>query len=322
VTILVTGGTGFLGSYFTRHAVLERGERVVVLDRYIDRGRIQDVLDQIVLIEGDVGDTDVVEAVMREHRIDRVAHFAFILGGPAPGRMAPYVRVQCLGVANVYEAARVAGVRRVVFCSSIGAYGPQAASPLTEDLLPNPNSLYGASKVWAESLGRHYREHLGLEVVNLRFGSTYGLGRAWRGSYNSGLLTTRPRTHYMASVEDAVRGQPVELPPDETLADWTYAADGAQAVWLALTAPRPSYDLYNICSEIRPIGDFRRALQELLPDVVIRVKADGGGEVYPPMDNTRLRADLGFRPQFTIEAGVRDYIARVRAYDEYLQRQA
>lgn len=320
MAILVTGGTGFLGAYFTRRAILE-GERVVVLDRYIDRGRIADILDEVVLIEGDVGDSDVVEAVMREHQIDRVAHFAFILGGPAPGRMVPYVRVQCLGVANVYEAASAAGVRRIVFCSSIGAYGQQPVAPLTEELLPNPTSLYGASKVWAESLGRHYRDHLGLEVINLRFGSTYGLGRAWRGSYNSGLLTTRPKTHYMASVEDAVRGHPVELPPDETLADFTYAADGAEAVWLALNAPRPSYDLYNVCSELRPVGEFRQALQHFLPDVAIGVKRDEG-EVYPPMDNTRLKIDLGFRPQFTIEAGVRDYIARVRAYDEHLQRHA
>jgi UDP-glucose 4-epimerase len=320
VTILVTGGTGFLGAYFTRHA-LQRGERVVVLDRYVDRGRIEDVLDQVVLVEGDVADTELVGAVIRDHQVDRIAHFAFILGGPAPGRMVPYVRVQCLGVANVYEAAQAAGVRRVVFCSSIGAYGAQTASPLTEELLPNPTSLYGSSKVWAESLGRHYRG-LGLEVVNLRFGSTYGLGRAWRGSYNSGLLTTRPGTHYMASVEDAVRGRPIELPPDETLADWTYAADGAEAVWLALTAAAPSYDLYNICSEVRPVGEFRRALQRLLPDVVVSVKADGGGEVYPPMDNTRLTKDLGFRPKFTLEDGVRDYIDRVRAYDAHLRHQA
>jgi UDP-glucose 4-epimerase len=316
MAILVTGGTGFLGSYFTRYAV-EQGERVVVLDRYIDRGRIADVLDQITLVEGDVADPDTVRALIEEHGVDRIANFAFILGGPAPGQMMPYVRVQCLGIANVFESARAAGVRRVVFCSSIAAYGRQAVSPLREELPPVPNSLYGSSKVWAESLGRHYAQHLGLEVISLRFGSTYGLGRAWRGSYNSGLLTPRPETHYMASVEDAVRGGPVELPPDESLADWTYAADAAQTVWLALNAPRPSYDLYNIASELSPVGEFRRALQQHLPEAVIRIKEGGASEVYPPMDNTRLKTDLGFTPKFTIEDGVRDYIARVRAYDEY-----
>jgi len=318
VTILVTGGTGFLGSYFTRYALQQGGQdRIVVLDKYVDRGRIADVLERVTLIEGDVAEHDTVSSVIEDHDIDRIAHFAFILGSPAPGQMIPYVRVQALGTANVFEAARSADVKRVLFCSSVAAYGRQDVARLSEDLPGNPTEPYGASKVWGEALGRHYTQQLGLEVVSLRFGSTYGLGRAWRGSYSSGMLKPPREIHYMAKVEEALHGTAIEMPRDDALADWTYAADAAQAAWLALTADHLPHDLYNVSAERRPVGDFTRALRQLLPQAVIRVSAADPGHPHPPMDNTRLKTDLGFAPGYTLKSGLEDYIERVRAYDRY-----
>jgi UDP-glucose 4-epimerase len=324
MTILVTGGTGFLGSYFTRHAVLDQGiDGIIVLDRYVDRGRIHDVLDRVTLIEGDVTDAETVKSAIDRHGVDRVAHFAFMLGSPVPGQMVPYVKVQCLGTATVFEAARAAGVERVLFCSSVGAYGRQTETPLTEELLVNPQEPYGSAKVWGEALGRHYTDDLGLEVVSLRFGSTFGLGRAWRGSYTSGLLSLPAQAHYLARVEDAARGKPIELPRDDAVVDWTYAADSAQAAWLALTHAQLPHHLYNVRSERRPVGDFTRALRELLPDAEIKTSGtELPGHAHPSMDNSRLRNDLGFAPKYPIEAGLRDYVNRIHAYDRYLREQA
>lgn len=319
MTLLITGGTGFLGSYLTRYALLEGGEqRVVVLDRYAERGRIADALDRVTVIEGDVADPETVKAAIERYGIDRIAHFAFILGSPAPGQMLPYVRVQCLGTANVFEAARLAGVKRVLFASSVAAYGKQDASLLAEDLIPNPDNPYGSAKAWGEALGRHYRHELGLEVVSLRFGSTFGLGRAWRGSYSSGLLEPPREVHYMARVEDAVRGKPIEMPRDDTLADWTYAADAAQAAWLALTADDPRHDLYNVSAARLPVGLYTQAMRELLPEAEISVSTtELPGHAHPPMDNGRLTTDLGFRPRYDLKRGLEDYIERIRVLDGY-----
>jgi nucleoside-diphosphate-sugar epimerase len=319
VTILVTGGTGFLGSYFARYCLLQRGESsVVVLDKYIDRGRIEDVLDRVTLIEGDVTESDTVRSVVEDHGIDRIAHFAFILGSPALGRMIPYVRVQSLGTANVFEAARSVGLKRVLFCSSVGAYGRQESAVLLEDLPVNPTEPYGFSKVWGEALGRYYTQQLGLEVVSLRFGSTYGLGRAWRGSYGSGLLNPPQDIHYMARVEEAVRGRVIQMPRDDAVVDWTYAADAAQAAWLALATDHLPHHLFNVSSERRPVEDFTRALRQLLPQAEIRMSDAEPGHPHPAMDNTRLK-ELGFEPEYTLEAGLRDYIERIRAYDRYTE---
>ena len=320
MTILITGGTGFLGSYLTRY-VVEQGEKVVLLDRYADRGRIAEVLDRVSLIEGDVADADLLGKIISDHSVDRIAHFAFILGGPKQGQMLPYVQVQCMGTASVFEAARVAGVKRVLFASSVAAYGKQDASLLSEDLVANPTELYGASKAWAETLGRHYTNNLDLDVVSLRFGSTYGLGRGWRGSYSSGLLDVQPKVHYMARVDDAVRGLPIEMPRDDAVADWTYAGDAAQAAWLALTAPSHAHHLYNVQAERGPVGFYTDALRKLLPAAEIRTsETEMPGNAHAPMNNALLVEDLGFSPAFSIEQGVEDYIQRIRAYDRYHQQ--
>lgn len=319
MTVLITGGTGFLGSYLARYIVQEwPSRRVVVLDNRVDRGRIADVLDRVDVIEGDVTDLDTVRSAIEGYGVSHVAHFAFVLGGPAPGRAVPWVAVQSLGMANVLEAARAAGVKRVLFGSSVAAYGTPNVDILTEDLVPQPDSVYGDAKVWGEALARYFTRFLGLDTVVLRFGSTYGLGRAWRGSYDSGLMTPPPDVHYMARVEDAARGKPIVLPHENAMADWLYAADAARAAWLALTTEHLPHRLYNVGSERRSVGDFARALHKVLPDVPITLSAtETPGHPHLAMSTRRLREDLGFVPAYPLEDGLRDYIDRVRAYDHF-----
>jgi nucleoside-diphosphate-sugar epimerase len=204
----------------------------------------------------------------------------------------------------------------------VAAYGDfETDKPMTEDVLSNPTEPYGASKVWGEALGRYYTKQLGVEVVTLRFGSIFGLGRAWRGSYNSGLMPTSDQVHYMARVEDAVRGKPITMPRDDSVADWTYAADAAQASWLALSAEKLPHQLYNVCSESRPVGDFTRKLRQLLPGVEITSSdTELPGHAHTSMSNARIREDLGFDPKYSLEAGLEDYVRRVREYDKFTAR--
>jgi UDP-glucose 4-epimerase len=316
--ILVTGGTGFLGAYFVRYALGE-GADVIVYDRYLDRGRLGEAATDVTLVEGDVTDYDSVGSLFAEYSIDRVAHFAFILGPPVVGQIIPYMQVQTIGTVNVFEAARLAGVQRIMYCSSVAAYGnPETGQPMTEDVLGNPTEPYGAAKLWGEALGRYYTATLGVDVVALRFSPTFGLGRAWRGSYNSGLTQSTAYVHFMARVEEAARGKPIAMPRDDSLADWTYAADAAQASWLALTTENLPHHLYNVCSEMRPVGEFTRKLRELLPEVEI---TSSETEVPHPvqcfMSNSRIKSDLGFAPKYSIEAGLEDYLRRIRAYDAF-----
>lgn len=321
MTLLVTGGTGFLGSYLVRHALMHGGEdRVVVLEKHVDRSKICDVLDRVTIVEGDVADHQLLRGTIERHGIDRIAHFAFILGSPSPGNMLPWVNVQCDGTANVLESARLAGVKRVLFASSVAAYGKQDAAVLSEDLVPNPQDPYGAAKRWAECLADHYATHLDLETVTLRFGSTYGLGRGWRGSYSSGLLRPPATLHYMARIEQAARGEAIEMPNGVTLADFTYAGDAAQAALLALTKPALSWRLYNVSSDRLPIAAYIQAMRQLLPAATITESAsENPGNPHAPMDNTRLVSDLGFAPAFDLKAGLADYLERIAMSGAYAE---
>ena len=313
MSIMITGGTGFLGSYLARHLLLEKGaEDVVLFDRYPDLRKLEGIEDRVTVVEGDVLEPQELLAALDRHRVERVVHLAFGVGGPEPEKIVPYARVQTMGTANVFETARLHGIVRVVNASSLAVYGPHESTSLHEDDPKRPDSLYGACKLWSEHLADVYNDEHGMEIVSLRPCSVFGLGRAWRGSFASGLVHVRDLPHYMALAELAVRGEPITMPPGSQLADWCYAADAAEAWWLALMAVNPPHRAYNMRAEQRPIGDYTSELRRLLPDARIEV-SERPAHVGQLMDNTLIREELGFAPRYTIETGLADYVERIRS---------
>lgn len=313
MTIMITGGTGFLGTYLTHYLVrqCEVDERVVVFDRQRDYRWPWDTRDRVISVVGDVLEIHELLAAMERHDVDRVVHLAFAVGRPSPDRTIPFVRLECMGTANVYEAARMHGVERIVLGSSIAAYGAHNVDELTEDLPATPDAIYGACKVMNEQLATHYSATHGMTAVNLRFGSIFGLGRSNRGSYGSGLLS--PIADFRANVERAVAGFPVDMPVEsDRITNFCYAFDAAQAMWLALTAPSPTYALYNVTGPPRRLSDFAACVRTLLPDAQLR-SSDDVGVVHQLMSTQRIESDLGYTPRYTMEQGLEDYVQRARA---------
>jgi UDP-glucose 4-epimerase len=307
--VLVTGGTGFLGAYLTRHLV-ESGDEVVIFDRYPARDRIADVADRVTVVPGDILEPQELLAAMTRHGIDRVVHLAGAVGGQDPERTVQYLRLQCMGTANVFETARLAGVKRIANASSVAVFGHGRASEtqLTEDDMPTPNDLYGACKLWSEHVAAFHNERNGMEILSLRVCASLGYGRLNRASLAAGL--TSERRNFMAAPEIAALGEPVTMPPDEEVSDFLYAADTAQAFRLALTVPRPEHSVFNLRAEQRPAGDLTRELRRLLPEARIEVSQEPV-KFIALMDNSRLVRELGFEPRYTLETGLQDYVERV-----------
>jgi nucleoside-diphosphate-sugar epimerase len=310
MAILITGGTGFIGSYLTRHLVLEHGhDDVVIFDRFPNRRRIEEVESRVEIVQGDVLEPQELLATIARYEIDRIAHFAFLPGGALAEKIVPYVRTQVMGTANVFETARLGGVTRVVNASSVAVYGRGDGSLATEDEPPRPSEWYGSCKEMTEHMARLYNEQHGMEIVSFRISASLGYGRLARESVASGLLVDR--ANFMAYPELALRGHSVTMPPDDQVIDVIYAADTAEAWRLALDAERLQHFVFNLRSEQRPVGDMTRHMRELLPEATIET-SDEPVPLGRLMDNARLVDELAFKPRYTLETGLEDYLDQVR----------
>ncbi len=296
---MITGGTGFLGSYLARHLVEEKGMRgreLVLFDRYPNRERIAAVADDVTVIAGDITEPSEIAAAITALKVDRIYHLAAILGDPPPAQVASYMKVMCDGTLNVFEAARILGVKRVVYASSVAVYlggsgwrsVKARGAPLDEDDPPSPGSFYGMCKLYAENLAALYSRRFGLETVGLRPTSVFGWGRWVRGSYASGLTPVPDNPHYMV-----------------------LAADAAEAWYCAMNTPKPRRPVYNMAAEMRRMAEVTDHLRKLLPDAHITVSEQPVPTV-PKMNYENLRKDLGFQPRYTMETGMIHYLNLVR----------
>jgi UDP-glucose 4-epimerase len=322
MSIMITGGTGFLGSYLTRHLVREkgvRGKQIILFDRYPSTERIAEVLEDVVIVAGDITEPTEIMAALKKYQVEQIYHLAAILGDPPAGQVVSYMKVMCDGTLNVMEAARIAGVKRVVYGSSVAVYVGGAkwrsvkrpGEELDEDDPPSPGGFYGMCKLYSENVAALYSRRFGLETVGLRPTSVFGWGRGIRGSYASGLTPIPEHPHYMVLPELAALGKPITMPPDDTESDWIYAADAAEAWYCAMNTPKPGRLVYNMAAEMRRMADVTAHLRRLLPEASISVSEQRVATV-PKMNCDNLRKDLGFQPRYTMETGMVDYLNLVR----------
>jgi UDP-glucose 4-epimerase len=317
MAVLITGGMGVLGSMVTEELV-QRGERPVLYARHLDRSLVSPaVLDRVEYVRGDVLDLPSLVHAMRRHGVTRVVHMAALLIGECQANPYQGFKVNVEGTVNVLEAARLTDVRRVVHTSSKSVYGAvpppfghPTYAPLPEDGPKNPVRVYDATKLAGELMALQYVEVHGLDVVILRFASTFGPGK---------LVRHGPVSWHSRLVEHAMAGQPARLPqggdqPD----DMIYHRDIARAIVLAVDAPGLTHRVFNIGrGEAATMREFADVVRRVIPGAALEVGPGldyygSGIPYYSVYDISRARTELGFAPRFDLEAGVRDYVATMR----------
>jgi len=171
---LVTGGAGFIGSHIAE-ALVKHGGKVRILDNLSTGRRVnmEPFADQVEFIEGDITDLDTVARAVEG--VDTIFHQAALASVPRSIKVPLDTTAACVdGTVTVLDAARHAGVRRVVYAGSSSAYGDQPNSSKRETDLPAPISPYGAAKLAAEYFCQSFWESYGLETVTLRYFNVFG----------------------------------------------------------------------------------------------------------------------------------------------------
>src|SRR3989338_1006922 len=173
MTVLVTGGAGYIGGHTVRQLV-DQGEKVVVLDN-LTTGRYEQVPSGVPLIVGDAGDTDLVRRLIKNHKVESVMHFAgSIKVEESVTDPLKYYRNNSGVSREVLEASVAGGVKHFVFSSSAAVYGDPSVVPVSESAQERPSNPYGWSKLMTEVMLRDATEAYGLRNVILRYFNVAG----------------------------------------------------------------------------------------------------------------------------------------------------
>jgi nucleoside-diphosphate-sugar epimerase len=318
---LITGGTGFVGRTIARQ-LLERGEEVCLVDlkplSLEGRFTLGALAERAAIEIGSIDNwPSVFEAVLR-HRPRRIVHAATIIDPTFLARNPiTNLQVNVNGTIHVLEAARLLGVERVVYFSSIGVLPPKQYEPIDANhpiflaRSGRNETYYGAAKIAGEAFCFAYAREHGLDCRIIRPSAVYGFGMSWP-------IYVKPM------VEGAVRGEPVRFATGGGYPrDYTHVEDVAGLTTAMLEAPVDADSIfYGATGEpLVTTAEVAAIIRELVPGADVEI----GDELSPEeaaevpfrgrLSIENARRQLGWRPRFAyIRDGIADYVERYRAF--------
>ena len=304
MTVLVTGGAGYIGSHMVWE-LLDAGEQVVVLDR-LSTGFDWAIAPEASLVVGDVADRDLVARIIRDHGVDAIIHFAgsIVVPESVADPLAYYENNTCK-TRTLIETAVKAGVGNFIFSSTAAVYGGAGMEPVREDARLAPESPYGLSKLMSEWMLRDAAAAYGLRYTALRYFNVAGADpRGRTGQSTPGathLIKVACETALGKRPFMQVFGTDYETPDGTCVRDYIHVSDLVAAHRLALLRLRAGGDsMVANCgyshgySVLEVIEAVQRAFGH---DFDVRTSARRPGDAAAIVANSDLaRRELGWTP--------------------------
>lgn len=311
---LVTGGMGFFGVYLARK-LLADGEEVVLFQRRRELPRsAADLEGKVKIVSGDIGNwVHVVDAV-KSNNIDCIYHAAALLSKDCAESPATGFRVNIVGTMNVLEAARILGVKGVIFVSSGATYGMKnPPRKVYNDTPQKTENMYTTTKVCCERLGEQYHRQYGVNFRAVRYAMVIGPTRQISYYYGD----------WSGIIERTAQGKPYTVHSNPTSpCAYIYIKDAVQALLDLQRAPESKLRqrVYNTHGLMATLTEVAEAIKRHIPDAQItfdwdkseEMRAANSGVTYE-MDNTVAFEDFGYKTRYLLNEMVEDFIKEVRA---------
>jgi nucleoside-diphosphate-sugar epimerase len=289
MSIFIIGGTGFIGRRLIP-LLAQRGEEIVCMDINPQTANYGDFGKQVRVVRGDVTQFDDVVAQMAAARPSRVINLAYLLGSEHPPRFA--FKLNILGMDNCFEAARILGVNRVVYASSLAVSGEQkfyGDRIVTEEDFRHGHVQYAMHKIFNEWQAQDYREKHGLEITAIRPANVTG---------NDKIVGS---VDHVFCITDPARGKPVNFPYKDAMRCPIHVDDIAEVFARVVMTDRPKHWVYSTGGTAISLGDLAEMVRSFLPDARITFDKEAGGKELSGnylIDNSRLVEEFGvqYRP--------------------------
>jgi nucleoside-diphosphate-sugar epimerase len=318
---MVTGGTGFVGAYVVDQ-LLDAGHSVTLYELAPETRFLEAVCGAervgraVEVVVGDVTDPFGVLGTMRGSGAERVIHLAATLSGMAEENPLRAFRVNCEGTVNVFEAALLCGVERVVWASTLGVFVTPGFNHadrslsnqvITDDAAQRPEGILGACKSFNERLAANYSRHRGLSAVGLRYAFVYGYGKEMTVGRGT-------RVGFMTDLIDRpALGEPSTVIGGDTIFDWVYVGDAARSTVLASMTTGSTSPALNICGQRHTVREVAGLVRELVPNCQLEVEDGTWGDslLY---DGSFAAREIGYEPAVGIKDGLARNIEMLRRH--------
>jgi len=303
---LVTGGTGFIGSYLVRDLLAE-GNDVVTLQRSSATPLLKELIpfekmQHLVFIQGTIADNGLLNETIKKYHPEIIVHFGWSMIPECDNDISLALQTNVIGTHNVFKAALFFKLKRVVWSASntaINNLGKYFNNNLIDDSrgLYCPPNFYAATKALGEIMARQYTQNHDIDIITLRFPRVYGPGK------NSG-----GGAAFTNLIKEFALNNPITIQGGDSSQAYLYVEDSALVTLKACNVSSTKNKLFNPHVGRNYNGwELAEILEEINPQAKITVLPGKIPYDMPETDTSPCRIELGFIPQYSLKEGIRKF---------------